>query len=71
MDRYGDREKLTLPKNVAAVIQYVQAHGWDPVSATSDFRLTGFDTIAGDMDHPFYSPDPEPHDDESTSQRGL
>lgn len=62
MDRFGDREKLTLPKNVAAVIQHVQEFGWDPVAASKDFRLTSFDTIAGDMHHPFYHDDIRPND---------
>jgi hypothetical protein len=66
MDWSGDREKLTLPKNVAAVIQHALENGWDPVSATEDFRLSSFDAIAGKMDHPYYAPDSHPEKDKAT-----
>lgn len=64
MDWSGGREKLTLPGHVAAVIRHVQEQGWDPLAATEDFRLTDFDEIAGDMEHPFYTPDPRRSSDE-------
>ena len=66
MDWSGDREKLTLPKNVAAVIQHAIGNGWDPVSVSEDLRLSSFDAIAGIMNHPYHAPDSRPDNDEAT-----
>lgn len=45
-DSPGDREKLTTPANVAAVIQHVVKNGWKPASATAtatdDCRIADF-----------------------------
>jgi hypothetical protein len=54
-DRSGNRDKIVMPKNVAAVIQYAVEDGWDPISATEDYHVTTLDSIAGDMRHPFYT----------------
>ena len=38
-DQSGDREKITLPADVAEVILDVVANGWDPFRTDQDLRL--------------------------------
>jgi hypothetical protein len=58
LDKSGDREKITTPKSVAAVIRYALSQGWDLTSATQDLRFDDFDRVAGElMPHQFYNPD--------------
>lgn len=40
-DQSGDREKITLPTDVAEVIQDVVANGWDPLTTETDLHITG------------------------------
>ena len=41
MDQSGDREKITLPKDVADVIQDAVANGWDPLTTDKDLYVAG------------------------------
>mgnify|MGYP001163886923 FL=1 len=40
-DQSGDREKITLPKDVADVIQDAVANGWDPLTTDKDLHIAG------------------------------
>ena len=65
MNRFGDREKITFPMNVAALIRHTTENGWDPIAATEEVRIAGFDVIPGKMDDPHYTPDSHVESDEA------
>ncbi|MCH2127115.1 MAG: hypothetical protein MK165_20145 [Pirellulaceae bacterium] len=51
--------------NVAALIRHTTENGWDPIAATEDVRIGGFDVIAGKMGNPHCTPDSHVESDES------